>query len=105
MVDLYGSDRGDYEVIHNGDFKNFKYTIRIEEDIISKYTCLKSNLTGISCSLILAIIWVKKFELNQFICPFYRAQALLNTWYERFYPYPNQIDSPKSNGLKIIPEQ
>jgi hypothetical protein len=35
-VDLYVSDRGDYEVIHHGetlsndDFENFKYTIYIE---------------------------------------------------------------------------
>jgi hypothetical protein len=52
-VDLYGFDRGNYEVIHhsetlpNGDFKNFKYTVHIEENMMSKCTCLKSNLIGI----------------------------------------------------------
>jgi hypothetical protein len=50
----------------------------IEECMMSKYTCLKSNLTGISCFHILAVIRVKKFELNQFLCPFYSAQTLLN---------------------------
>jgi hypothetical protein len=55
-VDPYGSDWEKYEVIHhdetlpNGDFINFKYTIHIEEGMMLKYTCLKSNLTGISCS-------------------------------------------------------
>jgi hypothetical protein len=39
-VDPYGSDRGDYEIIHhskilsNGDFKNFKYTVHIETCMI-----------------------------------------------------------------------
>jgi hypothetical protein len=62
-------------------------------------------LTGISCSHILAIIRVKKFELNQFICPFYSAQTFLNNWSGRFYPYPNQIDWPESNGSRIISER
>jgi SWIM zinc finger len=111
MVDLYGSDREDYEVIHhgetlpNGDFKNFKYTVHIEEGMMSKCTCLKPNLTSIPCSHILAIIRVRKFELNRFICPFYNAQTLLNTWSGRFYPYPNQIDWPENNGPRIIPER
>jgi hypothetical protein len=77
-LDPYGSDRGggDYEVIHhsetlpNGDFEIFKYTIHIEEDMESKCTCLKPNLTSISCFHILAVIRVRKFELNRFICPF-----------------------------------
>jgi SWIM zinc finger len=111
MVDPYGSDRGDYEIIHhgetlpNGDFKNFKYTIPFEEGMMSKCMCLKSNLTGIPCSHILAIIRLRKFELNQFICPFYSAQTLLNTWSRSFYLYPNQIDWPESNGPRIIPER
>jgi hypothetical protein len=52
-VNPNGSDRGDYEIIHhdetlsNDDFKNFKYIVHIEECMMSKYTCLKSNLTGI----------------------------------------------------------
>jgi hypothetical protein len=84
-VDPYGSDRGDYEVIHhgeplfNGDFENFKYTVHIKECMMLKYTCLKPNLIGIPCSHILAVIRVKKIELNQFICYFYSAQTLLNT--------------------------
>jgi hypothetical protein len=99
-VDPYGSDQGggDYEVIHHGetlpnyDFENFKYTVHIEEVIMSKYMCLKPNLTSIPCSHILAIIRVRKFKLNRFICPFYSAQTLLNIWSGRFYSYPNQID-------------
>jgi hypothetical protein len=61
---------GDYEVIHhgetlhNGDFENFKYIVHIEEDMMSKCTYLKLNLTGIPCSHILAVIRVRKFELN-----------------------------------------
>jgi SWIM zinc finger len=110
-VDPYGSDRGDYEVIHhdetlpNGDFENFKYTIHIEEGMLSKCTCLKPNLTSIPCSHILTVIRVKKFELNRFICPFYSSQTLLNTWSGRFYPYPNQIDWLESNDPRIIPER
>jgi hypothetical protein len=110
-VDPYGSDRGDYEVIHhgetlpNGDFEHFKYTVHIEEDMMSKCTCLKSNLTSISCFHILTVIRVRKFELNRFICPFYSAQTLLNTWSRHFYPYPNQIDWPESNDPRIIPER
>jgi hypothetical protein len=57
-----------------------------------KCTCLKPNLTGIPYSHILAVIRVRKFELDRFICPFYSAQALFNIRSERFYPYPNQID-------------
>jgi hypothetical protein len=97
-VDPYGSDRGDYEVIHhgktlpNGDFKIFKYTIHIEEGMMLKCTCLKPNLTGLSCSHILAVKRLRKFELNQFIFPFYNAKTHLNTWSRHFYPYPNQID-------------
>jgi hypothetical protein len=72
---------------------------------MSKCTCLKLNLTCISCSHILAVIRVRKFKLNRFICPFYSAQTLLNTWFGRFYPYPNQIDWSESNGPIIIPEQ
>jgi hypothetical protein len=40
-VDPYDFDRGDYEVIHhceillNDDFENFKYTIHIEENMMS----------------------------------------------------------------------
>jgi hypothetical protein len=84
-VDCYGSDRGDYEIIHvgeilpNGDFKKLKYIIHIEEDMMSKCTCLKPNLTGIPCFHILTVIKIKKIELNQFICPFYSSQTLLNT--------------------------
>jgi SWIM zinc finger len=84
-VNPNGSDRGDYEIIHhdetlsNDDFENFKYIVHIEEGMMSKYTCLKSNLTGIPCSHILAVIKVRKFELNRFICPFYSVQTLLNT--------------------------
>jgi SWIM zinc finger len=110
-VDSYDSDRGDYKVIYhgetlpNGDFKNFKYTVHIEEDMMSKCTCLKSNLTGISCYHILAVIRVRKFKLNQFLCPFYSAQTILNTWTERFYQYSNQIDWLESNGPRIIPER
>jgi hypothetical protein len=69
MVDPYGSDGGDYEVIHhgeillNGDFKNFKCTIHIEEGMMSKCTCLKLNLTCIPCAHILTVIRVRKFEL------------------------------------------
>jgi hypothetical protein len=61
---------GGYEVIHhgetlpNGDFKNFKYTVQIEEGMMSKCTSLKPNLTGISYSHILAVIRIRKFELN-----------------------------------------
>jgi hypothetical protein len=102
---------GDYKVIHhgetlsNGDLENFKYTVHIQEDMTLKYTCLKPNLTGIPCSHILAVIRVRKFELNRFICLFYSAQTLLNTWSGRFYPYPNQIDWPESNGPRIISER
>jgi MULE transposase domain/SWIM zinc finger len=110
-VDPYGSDLGDYEVIHhgetlsNGDYENFKYTVNIKEGSMPKCDCLKPNLTGIPCSHVLAVIRVRKFELNQFVCPFYSAQALLNTWSSRFYPYPNQIDWPEYNGPNIIPER
>jgi hypothetical protein len=69
-VDPYGSDwgGGDYEVIHhgeilsNGDFENFKYTVHIEEDIMSKCACLKLNLTGISYSHILTVIRVRNLS-------------------------------------------
>jgi SWIM zinc finger len=67
-IDPYSSDQGDYEFIHhdetlpNGDFKNFKYTVHIEEDMMLKCTCLKPNLTGIPCSHILTIIRVKKLS-------------------------------------------
>jgi hypothetical protein len=110
-VDLYGFDRGNYEVIHhsetlpNGDFKNFKYTVHIEEDMMSKCTCLKSNLIGIHALIFWVVIRVRKFELNRFIRLFYSAQALLNTWSGHFYPYPNQIDWTESNGPRIIPER
>jgi SWIM zinc finger len=75
-VDPYGSDLGDCEVIHhgetlpNGDYENFKYTVNIKEGYIPKCDCLKSNLTGIPCSHVLAVIRVRNFELNQFVCPF-----------------------------------
>jgi SWIM zinc finger len=91
-VDPYGSNREDYKVIHhgetlpNGDFKNFKYIVHIKEGMMSKCMCLKSKLTGIPCSHILAVIRVRKFELNRFICPFYSAQTLLNIWSGYFYP-------------------
>jgi hypothetical protein len=91
-IDPYGSGRGGYEIIHHGetlpncDFENFNYIVHIEEGMMLKCTCLKLNLTGISCSHILAIIRVRKFKLNRFICPFYSAQTLLNTWFGRFYP-------------------
>jgi SWIM zinc finger len=89
-VDSYGSDRGDYEVIlcgetlPNDDFKNFKYIVHIEEDMMSKCTCLKSTLTGIPCSHILTVIGVRKFELNRFICSFLRdpfSRALRRRWW------------------------
>jgi hypothetical protein len=76
MVDPYGSDQGDYEVIHHGeilpnsDFENFKYTVHIKEGMVSKCSCL---------------IRVRKFELNRFIYLCYSAQTLLNTWSERFF--------------------
>jgi SWIM zinc finger len=73
--------------------------------MMSKCKCLKSNLTGIPCSHILAVIRVRKFELNRFIYPFYSAKTLLNTWFGCFYPYPNQIDWSESNGARIIPER
>jgi hypothetical protein len=72
---------------------------------MSKCTCLKSNLTRIPYSHILAVIRVRNFELNRFICPFYSGQTLLNTWSECFYPYPNQIDWPESNCSRIIFER
>jgi hypothetical protein len=55
-VDPYGSDQGDYEVIHRGeilsnsDFKKFNYIVHVEEGIMSKYMCLKLNLTSKPCS-------------------------------------------------------
>jgi hypothetical protein len=100
----------DYEVIHhseilpNGDFKNFKYTIHIEECMISKYTRLKSDLTDISCFHILIVIRIWKFKLNRFIRPFYSAQVFLNIWSGHFYLYLNQIDWLESNGPRIISE-
>jgi hypothetical protein len=69
-----------------------------------KCDCLKPNLTSIPCSHILAVIRVRKFELNQFVCHFYCAQALLNSWSSQFYPYPNQTDWPEYNDPNIIPE-
>jgi SWIM zinc finger len=107
MILIEGATRLFTTVKHvpNGDLKNFKYTVHIEEGMISKCTCLKLNLTGIPCSHILAVIRVKKFELNHFICPFYNAQTLLNTYSGRFYPYPNQIDWSESNDPRIILER
>jgi hypothetical protein len=73
------------------DFLFLEMKIRV----LTKYTMLSY----------LAVIRVRKFELNRFICPFYSAQTLLNTWSGHFYPYPNQIDWLESNSPRIIPQQ
>jgi SWIM zinc finger len=110
-VDPYGSDLGDYKVIQygetlsSGDYKNFKYNVNIKEGSMLKCDCLKLNLTGIPCSHVLAVIKVRKLELNQFVCLFYCANTLLRTWSGRLYLHPNQIDWPEYNGPDIIPER
>jgi hypothetical protein len=77
--EINAPSQSQFKNLHNGDFKNFKYTVHIEEDMVLKCTYIKSYLTSIPCSHILEVIRVRKFELNRFICPFYSAQTLLTT--------------------------
>jgi SWIM zinc finger len=112
-VDPYGYDLGDYEVIHhdetlpNGDYENFKYTVNIKEESMPKCDCLKPDLTGIPCSHILTVISVRKLQLNQFVCPLYRVQALLSTWSSRFFARsaPPLGDGMRKKDTEIPPKR